>query len=242
MLLVSCSLSPLASAESSRARSPTVAFSRACCVLPSLRLSSRSPSAPPLERMATIASQHAPTQQLHPYAAAAGTAPQNEHYTPSSNGGSSNGSSTTRTRASSSAASHGQTQSQQLGMREVSDALPQMQQAGQAAAGGHAGGNKAEAAAPAAAPPAAGSDKPKEGRRIRFSVGTKYQVQEVIGEGAYGVVCSAIHRPSGQRVAIKKIAPFDHSSTSCASDLIRQRSDNVSLQCLPSERSASSSS
>lgn len=48
MLLVSCSLSPLASAESSRARSPTVAFSRACCVLPSLRLSSRSPSAPPL--------------------------------------------------------------------------------------------------------------------------------------------------------------------------------------------------
>ncbi|BGP55403.1 hypothetical protein JCM8202_003730 [Rhodotorula sphaerocarpa] len=161
--------------------------------------------------MATIASQHAPTQQLHPYAAAAGTAPQNEHYTPSSNGGSSNGSSTTRTRASSSAASHGQTQSQQLGMREVSDALPQMQQAGQAAAGGHAGGNKAEAAAPAAAPPAAGSDKPKEGRRIRFSVGTKYQVQEVIGEGAYGVVCSAIHRPSGQRVAIKKIAPFDHS-------------------------------
>ncbi|KAK4699799.1 hypothetical protein P7C70_g6458, partial [Phenoliferia sp. Uapishka_3] len=28
-------------------------------------------------------------------------------------------------------------------------------------------------------------------------------VQDVIGEGAYGVVCSAIHRPTGQKVAIK---------------------------------------
>ncbi|GAA6027383.1 hypothetical protein JCM8097_007814 [Rhodosporidiobolus ruineniae] len=53
--------------------------------------------------------------------------------------------------------------------------------------------------------------KKEEPRRIRFSVGNKYAVQEVIGEGAYGVVCSAIHRPSGQKVAIKKIAPFDHS-------------------------------
>lgn len=60
-------------------------------------------------------------------------------------------------------------------------------------------------------PPAV--NNPGERRRIRFSVGDKYRVLEVIGEGAYGVVCSAIHRPSGQRVAIKKIAPFDHSST-----------------------------
>lgn len=60
-------------------------------------------------------------------------------------------------------------------------------------------------------PPAA--NNPGERRRIRFSVGDKYRVLEVIGEGAYGVVCSAIHRASGQRVAIKKIAPFDHSST-----------------------------
>ncbi|KWU46122.1 Pkinase-domain-containing protein [Rhodotorula sp. JG-1b] len=58
-------------------------------------------------------------------------------------------------------------------------------------------------------PPAV--NNPGERRRIRFSVGDKYRVLEVIGEGAYGVVCSAIHRPSGQRVAIKKIAPFDHS-------------------------------
>ena len=34
---------------------------------------------------------------------------------------------------------------------------------------------------------------------------------DVVGEGAYGIVCSAIHRPSGRKVAIKKIAPFDHS-------------------------------
>lgn len=41
--------------------------------------------------------------------------------------------------------------------------------------------------------------------------GTNYQVLDVVGEGAYGIVCSAIHRPSGRKVAIKKIAPFDHS-------------------------------
>ena len=41
--------------------------------------------------------------------------------------------------------------------------------------------------------------------------GTQYQVLDVVGEGAYGIVCSAIHRPSGRKVAIKKITPFDHS-------------------------------
>ncbi|GAA5873844.1 hypothetical protein JCM8547_008618 [Rhodosporidiobolus lusitaniae] len=53
--------------------------------------------------------------------------------------------------------------------------------------------------------------KKEEPKKIRFSVGTKYAVQDVIGEGAYGVVCSAIHRPSGQKVAIKKIQPMEHS-------------------------------
>ena len=42
-------------------------------------------------------------------------------------------------------------------------------------------------------------------------IGTQYQVLDVVGEGAYGIVCSALHRPSGRKVAIKKIAPFDHS-------------------------------
>ncbi|KLT45679.1 putative mitogen-activated protein kinase CPK1 [Cutaneotrichosporon oleaginosum] len=48
-------------------------------------------------------------------------------------------------------------------------------------------------------------------RKVRFNVGSEYQIVDVIGEGAYGVVVSAIHRPSNTRVAIKKIAPFDHS-------------------------------
>ncbi|KAG8699722.1 MAP kinase Pmk1 [Ceratobasidium sp. 395] len=48
-------------------------------------------------------------------------------------------------------------------------------------------------------------------RKVRFNVGTHYQVLDVVGEGAYGIVCSAMHRPSGRKVAIKKIAPFDHS-------------------------------
>ncbi len=30
-----------------------------------------------------------------------------------------------------------------------------------------------------------------------------------MGEGAYGVVCSAIHKPTGTKVAIKKILPFE---------------------------------
>ncbi|KAG6379994.1 kinase-like domain-containing protein [Boletus reticuloceps] len=46
---------------------------------------------------------------------------------------------------------------------------------------------------------------------FRTLSGTQYQVLDVVGEGAYGIVCSAVHRPSGRKVAIKKIAPFDHS-------------------------------
>ena len=69
------------------------------------------------------------------------------------------------------------------------------------------------AGAPVAAAAAVGSKKAasQEPRRVKFSVGTKYQVETVIGEGAYGVVCSAIHRPTGIKVAIKKIQPFDHT-------------------------------
>ncbi|KAF9511155.1 hypothetical protein BS47DRAFT_1377265 [Hydnum rufescens UP504] len=48
-------------------------------------------------------------------------------------------------------------------------------------------------------------------RKVRFNVGTNYKVLDVIGEGAYGVVASALHRPTGRKVAIKKIAPFDHT-------------------------------
>ncbi|ODV64099.1 mitogen-activated protein kinase [Ascoidea rubescens DSM 1968] len=48
-----------------------------------------------------------------------------------------------------------------------------------------------------------------EPRRISFNVSDEYQILEIVGEGAYGVVCSAIHLPSNQKVAIKKILPFE---------------------------------
>ncbi|TFK67848.1 mitogen-activated protein kinase [Pluteus cervinus] len=66
-----------------------------------------------------------------------------------------------------------------------------------------------------AAQPQAQASKSKQAqpapRKVRFNVGTQYQVLDVVGEGAYGIVCSAVHRPTGRKVAIKKIAPFDHS-------------------------------
>lgn len=41
----------------------------------------------------------------------------------------------------------------------------------------------------------------------------RYTVQEVIGKGSYGVVCSAVDNHTGERVAIKKINNvFDHVS------------------------------
>ncbi|KAL7662522.1 Mitogen-activated protein kinase [[Candida] zeylanoides] len=50
-----------------------------------------------------------------------------------------------------------------------------------------------------------------EPRQISFNVSDHYQILEIVGEGAYGVVCSAIHKPSNQKVAIKKIEPFERS-------------------------------
>ncbi|KAL7416376.1 mitogen activated protein kinase-like protein [Mrakia frigida] len=44
-----------------------------------------------------------------------------------------------------------------------------------------------------------------------FNVGPMYQTVEEVGSGAYGVVVSAIHVPSGTKVAIKRITPFEHS-------------------------------
>lgn len=50
-------------------------------------------------------------------------------------------------------------------------------------------------------------------RKVSFNVSEQYDIQDVVGEGAYGVVCSALHKPSGQKVAIKKILPFEHSES-----------------------------
>ncbi|KAF5965767.1 mitogen-activated kinase [Fusarium coicis] len=47
--------------------------------------------------------------------------------------------------------------------------------------------------------------------KVSFNVSEQYDVLYVVGEGAYGVVCSAIRKLSGQKVTIKKTTPFDHS-------------------------------
>lgn len=49
----------------------------------------------------------------------------------------------------------------------------------------------------------------EEPRQISFNVSDYYQILEIVGEGAYGIVCLAIHKPTGQKVAIKKIVPFE---------------------------------
>ena len=45
-------------------------------------------------------------------------------------------------------------------------------------------------------------------RTITFDIPSQYQLLALVGEGAYGTVCSAIHKPTGIHVAIKKIQPF----------------------------------
>lgn len=45
--------------------------------------------------------------------------------------------------------------------------------------------------------------------RVTFNVSDYYQIKEIVGKGAYGIVCSAIYKPNGQMVAIKKIQPFE---------------------------------
>lgn len=45
-------------------------------------------------------------------------------------------------------------------------------------------------------------------KKVVFHIDKTYQLKHKLGEGAYGVVCSAIHKPTGIKVAIKKIEPF----------------------------------
>lgn len=46
---------------------------------------------------------------------------------------------------------------------------------------------------------------------IMSLLGDDYQLLHAIGEGAYGTVAAALHKPTGRQVAIKKILPFDHT-------------------------------
>ncbi|CCH58632.1 hypothetical protein TBLA_0A08430 [Henningerozyma blattae CBS 6284] len=45
-------------------------------------------------------------------------------------------------------------------------------------------------------------------RKITFDIPAHYQLLDLVGEGAYGTVCSACHLPTGTTVAIKRIQPF----------------------------------
>ncbi|CAB4022591.1 Mitogen-activated kinase 1, partial [Paramuricea clavata] len=45
-----------------------------------------------------------------------------------------------------------------------------------------------------------------------FDVAPRYTNLNYIGEGAYGMVCSAMDNRLGVRVAIKKISPFEHQT------------------------------
>lgn len=49
---------------------------------------------------------------------------------------------------------------------------------------------------------------------VRFfdlTIGEDYELLYPLGEGAYGQVVAALHKPSRRRVAIKKVLPFEHT-------------------------------
>ncbi|XP_077377601.1 mitogen-activated protein kinase 1 isoform X2 [Festucalex cinctus] len=64
--------------------------------------------------------------------------------------------------------------------------------------------------------PAGGGPCPGPGTELvrgqTFDVGPRYSNLSYIGEGAYGMVCSAYDRDNKLRVAIKKISPFEHQT------------------------------
>ena len=43
-----------------------------------------------------------------------------------------------------------------------------------------------------------------------LQVGPRYHNLEFLGEGAYGVVAAATDSVTGNKVAIKKVVPFEH--------------------------------
>jgi len=47
--------------------------------------------------------------------------------------------------------------------------------------------------------------------RVRCNPGDDYKLLHSLGEGAYGTVVAALHKPSGRQVAIKKVLPFEHT-------------------------------
>merc|ERR1711988_1284739 len=62
-----------------------------------------------------------------------------------------------------------------------------------------------------AAPPL-GAKTEEVVRGIAFKVGPRYHSLEFLGEGAYGFVVSAMDTVAKERVAIKKVSPFEHQT------------------------------
>lgn len=50
-------------------------------------------------------------------------------------------------------------------------------------------------------------------KRIVYNISSDFQLKSLLGEGAYGVVCSATHKPTGEIVAIKR---SNHSISLCS--------------------------
>lgn len=46
-------------------------------------------------------------------------------------------------------------------------------------------------------------------KKVTFNVSRSYKLEKIVGEGAYGIVASAIYQPTRSMVAIKKINPFN---------------------------------
>lgn len=54
-------------------------------------------------------------------------------------------------------------------------------------------------------------DMRKNHRTVVYNISLDFKISEVLGEGAYGTVCLAIHTPSGTKVAIKRLEPFSRA-------------------------------
>lgn len=48
-----------------------------------------------------------------------------------------------------------------------------------------------------------------------WEVGREYECVKLLGQGSYGAVCSAVHKPSGRKVAIKKMMGVFEDEVDC---------------------------
>ena len=48
-----------------------------------------------------------------------------------------------------------------------------------------------------------------------WEVGKDYECVKLLGQGSYGAVCSAVHKPTGKKVAIKKMSGVFEDEVDC---------------------------